>query len=208
MSGLSARIVAGVLAAVLAQAATGGHARADAGGASRVAPEDMSDQAMGVALGFAGGGRTTPGGLRVTGHYLYQLSDTDWFDGTAAFSFGSSAPACFRDRADDLICDHALADGVSAQVAATVRRFVGGRDEFWPFVRLGIGAGYVRFAGDDVGGLAIPLVAGGGMRVSVTPHVAVIVEGMVEVGVGLMSRGLGLEPQLGGGVAAGAEFRL
>ena len=33
----------------------------------------------------------TPGGLRVAGHYLYQLPTQDWFDGTASFTFGGGA---------------------------------------------------------------------------------------------------------------------
>ena len=52
---------------------------------SASAPADMSDQGLGASIGAVAGGRTTPGGLQVAGHYLYQLSDQDWFDGIAAF---------------------------------------------------------------------------------------------------------------------------
>ena len=45
--------------------------------------EPLPDQSIAAAIGIASGGRVTPGGLRVTGHYLYQLSSSDWFDGTA-----------------------------------------------------------------------------------------------------------------------------
>jgi hypothetical protein len=174
----------------------------------RVAPADMSDQGIAATLGVAGGGRTTAGGLRITGHYLYQLTDEDWFDGTIAFTFGSGAAACFRDRDDLVICDPGLTGGAAVAAGANVRRYLGGRGDFWPFVRLGVSAGLVRFRGDDVSGLAVPLHAGGGLRVTVSPGIAVIVEATLDLGFGLFNRTLGLEPQLGGAVTAGAEFRL
>ena len=160
MSRLSAPAV--VIALVVA---AGGVARAqevtdgmtDAGASQGIAPGDMSDQAIGGTIGIAGGGRSTAGGLRITGHYLYQLSEQDWFDGTAQFTFGSGARACFRDRGNDVICEHGLLDGVSAEIGANVRRFLGGQGEFWPYVRGGVGLALVRFGGDDVTGLAIPL---------------------------------------------------
>jgi hypothetical protein len=173
-----------------------------------LAPPDMSDQGVGGSIGIAGGGRTTPGGLRITGHYLYQMSAQDWFDGTAQFTFGSGSPACFRDRMDDTICQHGLVDGVSAEIGANVRHFLGGQGEFWPYVRLGFGVALVRFGDDDVTGLAVPLHGGAGFRVAVADGVAVIVEAALDLGLGRFTSGLGLEPQLGGSVMAGAEFRL
>lgn len=173
-----------------------------------IAPPDMSDQAVGGSIGVAGGGRTTPGGLRISGHYLYQMSDTDWFDGTAQFTFGSGEPACFRDRMDDTICQHGLVDGVSAEIGANVRHYLAGRGEFWPYVRLGVGIALVRFGDDDITGLAIPFHGGGGFRVSVADGVAVIAEVAIDLGLGRFTNGLGLEPQLGGSVMAGVEFRL
>src|SRR5689334_16702460 len=53
-----------------------------------VAPSDISDQNIGAELGLAAGGRVTPGGLRIAGHYLYQLNDVDWFDGSIGFTYG------------------------------------------------------------------------------------------------------------------------
>lgn len=181
--------------------------------ASRAAPEDMGDQAIGGTIGVAGGGRVTPGGLRVIGHYLYQLTDSDWFDGTAAFTFGSGAPACFRDRMDFYLCDHGLVDGFSAEVGANVRRFLGGAranapSDFWPYVRLGVGLSIVRFSDDDVTGLGIPLHAGGGLRVKVADGIAVTAEATLDIGIGRFTQGLGWEPQIGGSVTAGAEFKL
>ena len=89
---------------------------------SSSAPADMSDQGLGASIGVVAGGRTTPGGLVVAGHYLYQLSDQDWFDGIAAFTFGGGDAACFRDRMNTFLCDHSLADGNELELAATVDR--------------------------------------------------------------------------------------
>ncbi|MDB4959350.1 MAG: hypothetical protein JWO36_6919 [Myxococcales bacterium] len=173
-----------------------------------VAPPDLSDQAIGAELGLATGAHVTPGGLRVSGHYLYQLSSQDWFDGTASFTFGSGTAACFRDRSDSFVCDHGLADGAGVEIGATVRRFIGGKGQFWPFIRAGAGVGIVRFNNDSVTGLAIPLHGGGGVRVSVSPTVAITAQAELMVGVGLFSHGLGAESQFGLSVSAGAEFRL
>jgi len=175
---------------------------------STVAPPDMSDQGMGASVGIVTGGRDTPGGLKIAGHYLYQLSDQDWFDGVAAFTFGGGDAACFRDRMDNFLCDHGLADGNAVEVAANVRRFLGGKGDFWPFLRAGVGLAIVRFGDDDVTGLAIPLHLGGGIRVSVAPAVAVTAHVDLEVGLARFNHTLGLEPQLGASIAAGAEFKL
>ena len=172
------------------------------------APPDMSDQAIAASLGVAIGGRTTPGGLRVAGTYLYQLSAEDWFDGTASFTFGSGDGACFRDRMDALLCDHGLADGYSVELAANVRRFFGGSGQFWPFLRAGIGVALVRFSGDEISGVAFPLHLGGGLRVSVSDGIAVVGQAELDVGIAAFGRGVGAEPQLGLNVLAGAEFRL
>lgn len=205
MSRLTA--LASVLVCVAADAA---HAQeiTDASTAEGVAPGDLSDQAIGGSIGLAGGGRTTAGGFRIAGHYLYRMSEQDWFDGTAQFTFGSGAGACFRDRRDDVICQHGLLDGASAAIGANVRHFLGGRGEFWPYLRGGVGLALVRFGGDDVTGLAIPLHLGAGFRVTVSEGIAVTTEAGIDVGIGRFGNGLGVEPQLGGSVTAGAEFNL
>lgn len=172
------------------------------------AADELGDQAVGAELGVAGGGRVTPGGLRISGHYLYQLSGQDWFDGTASFTYGGGGAACFRDRMDTFTCDHGLADGGSVEIAATVRRVFAAQGAFRPFARAGVGVAVVRFGGDDVTGLAIPVHLGGGLRVQVAPQVAVVTQVDVAAGVGLFGQGLGAEPQLGMTVTAGAEFRL
>lgn len=172
------------------------------------APADMSDQALVASLGVAMGGRSTAGGLRVAGSFLYQLSQQDWFDGTASFVFGSSSPDCFRDRMDEVICDHGLADGYAVELSANVRRFVGGRDRFWPFARAGIGVSIVRFGGDDVTGIALPFQIGGGLRVSASDAIAIVGQAELDVGIGWFGDGPGTEPQVGFNVSAGVEFRL
>lgn len=173
-----------------------------------VAPPDLGDQAIGAELGLATGAHVTPGGLRVSGHYLYQLSSEDWFDGTASFTFGSGTAACFRDRTDAYICDHGLADGAGVEIAATVRRFIGGQGQFWPFLRAGVGVGIARFSADGVTGLTIPFHGGAGVRVSVSPSVAITAHAELVLGFGAFSHGLGVELQSGLAVAAGAEFKL
>lgn len=175
---------------------------------STAAPPDLSDQAMGASLGAATGGRTTPGGLRITGHYLYQLNEQDWFDGTAGFTFGGGDAACFRDRMNEFLCDHSLADGNAVEIAANVRRFLGGQGDFWPFLRAGVGISLVRFGDDDVTGIALPFNFGGGMRVSVAPNIAIVAHGALVLGFGGFNQNLGFEPQLGLSLGAGAEFKL
>lgn len=173
-----------------------------------VAPPDLDQQAIGAELGVATGGRVTPGGLRITGHYLYQLAAQDWFDGTAAFTFGGGTARCFRDRMDAFQCDHGLADGAAAEISANVRHFLGGQGQFWPYLRGGVGLGIARFGADSVTGLAIPLHAGAGVRVSITPDLALTGDAELELGIGVFNHSLGLEPQLGTAITAGAEFRL
>lgn len=170
--------------------------------------DDIGDQAISAQAGLATGGRVTPGGLRIAGHYLYQLSARDWFDGAASFTFGSGGAACFRDRQDVLVCNHGLAEGAGIEISASVRRLFAPQGAFRPFARVGIGLGLVRFAGDDVSGFAIPLHGGAGVRATVAPSIAVVAEAELELGFGRFNRGLGSEPRLGLAVTAGAEFRL
>lgn len=171
-------------------------------------PPDMSEQGIGAELGAAIGGRVTPGGLRLAGHYLYQLSEQDFFDGTASFTYGGGSAACFRDRMNSFVCDHGLADGGAVEVAASVRRFFGGHDQFWPFARAGVGLAIVRFQDDGVTGLGIPVHLGGGVRAEVSDGVAIVGEGALDIGFGVFNHSLGLQPQVGLAITAGAEFRL
>jgi hypothetical protein len=106
------------------------------------------------------------------------------------------------------VCDHGLADGGTVEVSANVRRFFGGRDQFWPFARAGVGLAIVRFQDDSVTGLAIPVHVGGGVRAEVTDGVAIVGESALDIGFGVFNHSLGLEPQVGVAITAGAEFRL
>jgi len=171
-------------------------------------PPDSSQQAIGAELGIAAGGRVTPGGLHISGHYVYQLSDQDFFDGIAAFTLGGGSAACFRDRENAFVCDHGLLQGGRVEVSANVRRYFGGRDQFWPFARAGLGLGIVRYTGDSVTGLAIPLHLGGGVRAVASDGIAIVVEGELAAGFGVFNHSLGLQPQLGVAITAGVEFRL
>lgn len=168
----------------------------------------IPDQSLGGAIGIAGGGRVTPGGLRVEGHYLYQLSDRDWFDGTAGFTFGGGGAACYRDRMDYVICDHGFTKGRGVEVVAAVRRYFDAQGKYRPFARLGVGVAIARFGDDDVTGLAIPIHAGGGVRAAVSVDVAIVAMAELVAGIGRFDRDMGTEPQLGIAVTAGAELRL
>lgn len=201
-----------VVASMLASAAAAAPAHAEpadtGAGAESAAGDDMDDQSITAMVGGASGGRVTPGGLRLAGRYNYQLSSVDWFEGIAAFTYGSGAAACFRDRMDTLICDHGVADGASLELAAGVRRMFSAQGQFRPFARAALGIALVRFGSDDVTGFAVPLHAGGGVRARVAPSVAVVGEAELLLGFGGFNRGLGVEPQVGLAVTAGAEFRL
>jgi hypothetical protein len=178
---------------------------------SASAPPDMSDQAIGAEVGLAIGGRVTPGGVRVAGHYLYQLAGDDWFDGIASFTFGGGGAACFRDRMDAFICEHGITQGDAFEVQASVRHFfgsAGGDGKFFPYLRGGVGIGYARFGADSVSGLIIPLHVVGGLRASVSPTVAITFELELVGGFGVFNHTLGLEPQLSTDMIGGVEFKL
>ena len=194
----------GLIVVVLALASA---AHADEAAVTERAKTEPSDQIIGVSLGMAIGGRVTPGGMRISGSYHYQLSQSDWFDGRASFTFGSGSAGCFRDRMDAVVCDHGMIDGDAVEISANVRRFFG-HGQYVPFARLGVGASLVYFGGDRVSGIAFPLHGGGGLRVSLTELVSLMAEAEVEVGFGFFNRGLGGEPQVGASIAAGAEFNL
>ncbi|HEY4175795.1 MAG TPA: hypothetical protein VGM90_03140 [Kofleriaceae bacterium] len=166
-----------------------------------------ADQGIGASVGIAGGGRSTPGGLRIAGHYLYQLSSQDWFDGVASFTFGGDSSGCYRDDMQAMQCNHSATSGSGVEIGATVRRMFGTGD-IVPFARAGLGVQIVRYRADDVTGVALPLHLGGGIRAKVAPAVAVVAQGELDVGVGAYTHGLGEEPLLGLAITAGAEFEL
>lgn len=167
-----------------------------------------TDQGLGATAGVAIGGRLTPGGLRLAGAYLYRLSESDWFDGAASFTIGSGDAACFRDRTDERVCDHGAVDGFAVDFVAAIRRTWAPRGQFTPFARLGLGARFLRFADDQVAGLAVPIIGGGGLQVALQPHLRLVASAQVEIGGGLFSRGIGTGSQLGLALGAGVEFAL
>ncbi|MFN0246983.1 MAG: hypothetical protein ACKV2T_08735 [Kofleriaceae bacterium] len=167
-----------------------------------------SDQGIGAAIGVAAGGSVTPGGLRVAGHYLYQLSSQDWFDGVASFTYGGDTANCFRDRMSTTMCEHGFTAGSGVEIAATVRRMFRPQGVFQPFARLGVGIAIARFAADDVFGLGIPVHAGGGVRARVAPSVSIVAQAELTLGIGAYTQDLGAEPLVGMAMTAGAEFDL
>jgi len=176
---------------------------------SAAAPEDPAGmQELGGQVGMEMGGRVSPGGFHVLGSYLYRLSDVDWFEGGLSVTVGGGGAGCFRDREDDFLCDHSLAHGFGLEALAGVRRFFAGQGKFSPFARGAIGVRVVSFGADDVSGLAIPLILGGGIRARVADHLAVVGGADLRLGVGWFSRDLGSEPHLTLAVHAGVEFRL
>ncbi len=174
----------------------------------RTAGDELGDQAIGVDVGVAAGGDFTPGGLKVSGHYLYQLSQTDWFDGTAGFTFGGGGRGCEEGEMGTLACDHSIGDGNAVELSAIVRRVFAPRGAYRPFALAGVGVSMVRYAGDDLTGVAFPVRLGGGLRTSLSPSVSLVTQADVMVGIGAYGRGLGVEPLIGMSVSAGAEFRL
>jgi len=168
----------------------------------------VSEQEIGARLGLGAGGRVSPGGVLVAGNYLYQLAQRDWFDASVGFSFGSSSAACFRDRQDNLLCDHGVADGFGMYLAGGVRRFFMAKKEFAPYVRAGLAVRLSSYSGDSVTGFVVPLWAGGGVRARVTDGVAVVGDAMIELGGGIFSKGVGLQPHFSLAVLGGVEFAL
>lgn len=172
------------------------------------AEDDRSSRGMGGRLGVVAGGGLTPGGFAVAGNYLYRLSDVDWFDQRVDFSFGGQSPACFRDRSDEIICDHGLFDGFAAGLEFTVRRYIAAVDRFAPYIRGGIATRGLFFGDDGVRGLGLPLVFSAGMRGEVAERVFLTGEAALETGFAVFGSGLGLEPYAGFNVYVGAEFEL
>lgn len=163
---------------------------------------------LGAHLGLTTGGRVSPGGMRIGGLLLYRLSSIDWFEGVLDFTAGSGSAACFRDRAGEYLCNHGALSGRSIEVGAGIRRFLMPSEAFTPFAHARVGVRLASFPGDDVRGIAIPLVAGAGVRARVHELLSVGGGAALEAGAGWFSRDLGWEPQVSLTVQAGVEFHL
>jgi hypothetical protein len=185
-------------------------AHADDGETAADAFAHVDDQSIGPSLGVAGGGRTTPGGLLVAGHFLQRLNDVDWFDGSVSFVFGGGDAECFRDRMNAVLCDHGLADGYAGKIDTTFRRFWPqlANDMFLPFTRAGLGAAIMRFADDEITGIGFSLHAGAGLRTAVGDGIALTAIADFELGLAQFSNDVGTEPQLGFNFSVGTEFKL
>jgi len=175
---------------------------------NETAPEKVraSTQELGARLGMEAGGRTTPGGLRLAGTYLYRLTEADWLDQSIAFGFGSRDPSCFRDREDSVLCDHGLLSGFSVDLVVGIRRYLPRSGQFTPYLRGGLALRGVFFTSDDLSGLAIPLWAGAGVRAAVADKLSIFAEATLKTGFGIFGRGLGIEPHASFEFAAGGEF--
>ena len=55
---------------------------------------EVGDREVGATVAVVTGGDNTVGGLRVSGRFLYQLSEQDWFDGAASFTYGGDEAGC------------------------------------------------------------------------------------------------------------------
>ena len=206
---MTALAIAALLAAAeTANADAGSDAGSGAGSGAGSSSDDMGDQELGGQIGLAVGGDVTPGGLRVAGHYVYKLTDRDWFDSIIAFTYGGGSAQCFHDRSGALVCSHGPLDGDGVELVGEVRHLFAAQDAFRPFALAGIGIGIVHYAGDGLSGVAIPLRAGGGLRYAIATGVALVAEAEVVVGLGILGRALGAEPQFGAALTAGAEVRL
>ena len=205
--GIAAALALGL---ALASPIAAAHADEPVGVTPAREPLAVQDREIGARVGLASGGGAgvTPGGLRVSGYYLYQLADVDWFEGAVSFTFGSGGARCFRDRQDERVCDHGAFDGFAGELTGGVRRFVMVRGDWAPYLRASVGARVASFADDDLRGFAIPVAAGAGVRVRVDDRVAVGADAALEAGFGWFGRGLGGRPQAGLLVGLAVDFAL
>lgn len=172
------------------------------------ASADEPQVALGAEVGAAGGGGTTPGGLRLGGRYLYRLADHDWFDSSVGFTFGGPSTACGRTPPDGMDCNHGVADGFAGDLALGIRRNLPGQPRFTPFIRGGIFGRVLRFAADDITGGALGLEAGAGLAADLRTNLAIVAHASAFAGRAWLDRGVGSTGQLGMLVSVGAEMRL
>jgi hypothetical protein len=205
------RLIGGLgLAVVLGLASATARAEDGAVAAPAAAPErdDDVDQMVAAFGGVAAGGRTTPGGVVVAGEHLYRLTDYDWLASSVDFTFGGGDAGCFRDRDDAVVCEHGVLDGFAAELAIGLRRHLAAHGRVTPYVKLGLGVRLVSYAADDLRGVAFPLIAGGGVRTRVAPHVQLLGAATLRAGLGKFGRGVDAEPHLSLALLAGVEFEL
>lgn len=168
-----------------------------------------SPQALSATVGLEmGAGGTTPGGLRLAGAHLYQLSASDWLMSEIAVTYGTPGAECVADEAGDLECDHGLIDGVAVSLGAGVRHYFPSQGAFSPFAVGGLSLRLVSFPSDDLAGGGAVVMAGGGIRAVVADGVAVTGGATLCGGVAFLGRGVGAALQASLVIAAGAELDL
>jgi hypothetical protein len=182
-----------------------------------------ADEGVTAAIGFAGGGAWTPGGLHVDGGYVLGMSQRDWLDIGIGATIGGGGAACFSDRTGGYTCDHSVAQGDELGFRAGARHYfnIGGSVE--PFVRGGAGVSVVRFPDDVVStmtlamgtpvtthgmyGVALTAHGGGGARIPISPVLALLGAVEVNIGVGGFAGTADAQRQMGFAVTLGAELR-
>jgi len=194
---------------MLGATATAGVANADDHDeAAAPSAADQPQVAFLAELGATGGGGATPGGLRVGGHYLYRLSQHDWFDGGVAFTFGQPRAGCGRVPPDGMRCEHGIIDGFAGDLSLGIRRDLPGKQGFVPFVRGAVFARVLRFGSDDVTGAAAGGELGFGVRAAVRGNLSVVGGATGFAGMARLGNGIGAAGQLGLTIGAGAELRM
>lgn len=176
---------------------------------SQVPPVAASSRELGIQTGLAAGGGVTPGGLRLGGTFLYQLSAVDWFEGAADFTIGGTGAGCAVEQGDDvLVCDHGPLRGRAGELSVGIRRFLIAQQQFTPYVQGRLGVRVLSFSGDEVVGVALLAIVGAGVRAQVHERVSIAGGARFDVGAGLFGKDLGGEPQFGLTVHTGVEFLL
>lgn len=188
-----------VLSAVLG---VGAHAAAD-----DTLSEDRSVE-LGGHVGVTTGGGASPGGFDLGGNYLYRLSGIDWFEGSLRVVIGSGKAACFTDRQGEYLCTHGPVAGRFGELSAGVRRYLLPQDSFTPYAQLRVGLRVSTFPGDSTTAIAVPFMAGFGVRGQVNELVAIGGGATLEGGASLFSGELGLQPLVALAVQINVEFTI
>ena len=177
-----------------------------------------------VAMGLAGGGGWTPGGVRVDGSYLLALDARDGLDVGVGLTIGGDRAACAPVSTGGYTCSHGLVQGQSLAFRAGYRRFFGRSAGIEPFLRVGAAIAVIRFPDDVVTtmtestampmpttglyGVAIAARAGVGVRVPYSPSLAFTFAVELEAGLGVFAGNADGKRILGGAMTAGLEVRL
>ena len=196
------------VASVLTVLVLSSPALAEPPGADAPPAADDHAVALAVEVGAVGGGGATPGGLRVGGRYLYRMAERDWFDGGVAFTFGRPGAGCGRVPPDGMACAHGVADGFAGDLSLGVRRELGRDPAFVPFVRAAGFARVLRFASDDVTGVAAGGELGAGLRARVGDDLSLVGAATAFAGLARLGNDVGGAGQLGLIIVGGAEFRM